>query len=319
MEWFTLKIMVTGGAGFIGSNLVDFLIETGNEVFVVDNLSTGSFDNINSRARFYEADINSDILLEKIFKETRPDIVFHLAAQANVSTSIKEPLNDEMINIRGTLNLLEKCKQFGVRKIIYSSSAAVYGKPMSNPIKEDHIIKPISFYGISKLTPEYYLEVFSSLYNIKYTVLRYANVYGPRQNYLGEGGVIPIFINKILNKESVTIYGSGRQTRDFIFVKDIVYANTLAINHGDNEIFNIGSKTSINLIELVDILAKITNNIPEIVYEIERPGDILHSCLDNTKALVNLGWEPRYSLEEGLEETISYYVTEKNKHMHYNI
>ncbi|MDU2242787.1 MAG: NAD-dependent epimerase/dehydratase family protein [Paenibacillus sp.] len=307
-----LRILVTGGAGFIGSNLVDLLLEKGHKVFVVDNLITGQADHINQKAIFYEADINSN-LLESIFIEATPEIVFHLAAQSNVNVSLHNPILDETNNIQGTINVLEMCRRHRVDKLVYSSSAAVYGKPISNPISEDHTTLPISFYGVSKLAPEYYIQIYSSLYNFKYTILRYANAYGPRQNYIGEGGVISIFLNKLLEDSPITIYGTGHQTRDFVYVKDIIKANYLAMSKGHNEIYNIGTKSAVNLNELVSVLSEIADKNPEVIYEAERPGDIPHSCLDSTKASRHLLWSPDYSLKEGLYETYNYYKFERNK------
>lgn len=307
-----LRILVTGGAGFIGSNLVDLLLDQGHKVFTVDNLITGSADQINHRALFYEVDIASN-LLDEAFKEAKPEIVFHLAAQSNVNVSLHNPIFDERNNIQGTINVLEMCRKYGVKKIIYSSSAAVYGKPINNPINEEHITSPISFYGVSKLAPEYYIRVYSTLCDLNYTILRYANAYGPRQNYLGEGGVISIFLNKLIEGCPIIIYGTGQQTRDFVYVKDIINANLLAIEKGHNEIYNIGTSTTVNINELVSILSNIVDKNPHVIYEQGRPGDILHSCLDNTKALIGLEWLPRYSLEKGLLETFNYYKNEKYK------
>ena len=192
-----MKIVVTGGAGFIGSNVVDELISNNHEVCVVDNLSTGKIDNLNDKARFYKYDITNADALKLIFKIGRPEVVYHFAAQIDVNTSLKKPAFDANVNIEGTINVLECCRKYEVKKIIYPSSAAVYGNPEYLPVDEKHPIEPISFYGISKHTPEHYIKTFCSLYGIKYTIFRYSNVYGIRQDPKGEGGVVSIFINLI--------------------------------------------------------------------------------------------------------------------------
>ncbi|HHW58009.1 MAG TPA: SDR family oxidoreductase [Clostridia bacterium] len=301
-----MKVLVTGGAGFIGSHIVDLLIENGYEVVIVDNLSTGKEEFINKKAVFYKKDITDDDLYE-IFEKEKPDYVIHQAAQIDVQRSIDDPVFDAKVNILGTVNLLESCRKSGIKKVIYASSAAVYGNPEYLPIDEGHRINPISSYGISKHTAEHYFEVYSQLYDLKYTILRYANVYGIRQDPKGEGGVISIFTDKMLKGERPVIFGDGNQTRDFVYVKDVAKANLLALERGDNEVVNIstGKPTSIN--ELVEIMNKIMNTSLKPIYTEPRKGDIMHSYLDNKKALDVLGWRPEYSLEDGLKETIEYY------------
>jgi len=301
-----MKVLVTGGAGFIGSNIADLFIENGYEVVIVDNLSTGKEEFINKKAIFYKKDITDDDLCG-IFEKEKPDYVIHQAAQIDVQKSIDNPVFDAKVNVLGTVNLLECCRKSGVKKIIYASSAAVYGNPEYLPIDEGHRINPISYYGISKHTPEHYFEVYRQLYGLKYTILRYANVYGIRQDPKGEGGVISIFIDKMLKGERPVIFGDGNQTRDFVYVKDVAKANLLALERGDNEVVNIstGKPTSIN--ELVEMMNKIMNTSLKPIYTEPRKGDIMHSYLDNKKALDVLGWKPEYSLEEGLKETIEYY------------
>lgn len=301
-----MRILVTGGAGFIGSNLVDELIELQHEVAVVDNYITGKKEFENSKANYFNVDISSDCL-KTVFKNFQPEIVYHLAAQVDVTTSIEKPLYDEKINISGCVNVLECCREFKVKKVIYSSSAAVYGKPEIIPINESHPTKPLSFYGISKFVPEMYIETYSSLFDIEFTILRYGNAYGPRQAYKGEGGVISIFINKALKNEEIFIYGDGEQTRDFIFVKDIVSANIAALTKGRNEIFNISCNEVISLNNLYKIIEGFSGHNNKINYLPQRTGDIRESWLDNTKAKINLEWKPKYGLKEGINETINYY------------
>ena len=301
-----MKILVTGGAGFIGSNIVDVLIEQGHEVSVVDNLSTGNKQNLNPQAKFFQADI-TDPEVVHVFEQSRPEIVIHHAAQIDVQTSLHNPLLDAKINIIGTINLLEQCKRFGVRKIIYASSAAVYGPPEYLGVDEIHPLQPISFYGISKHTPEHYIQVYSELCGLDYTIFRYCNVYGIRQDPKGEGGVICIFLSKLLGGETPTIFGDGEQTRDFIYVKDIVAANIAALTHGSRTLFNISCDQQISVNELLQKMCIIMGKDFSPKYASVRQGDIEHSRLTNYKAIEQLKWQPKYSIEQGLKETYFYY------------
>lgn len=301
-----MNILVTGGAGFIGSNIVDLLIDNGYDVIVVDNMSTGKKENINKKARFYNIDITDDDLY-KVFEDEKIDIVIHHAAQIDIQRSINDPVFDAKVNIVGTINLLECCIRYGIKKIVYASSAAVYGDPEYLGVDEEHKVNPISYYGISKHTPEHYIKVYNELYGLKYTILRYANVYGIRQDPKGEGGVISIFIDKMLNGERPVIFGDGNQTRDFIYVKDVAKANLLALEKGDNEIINISTNKATTINELVEIMNKFMEEPLKPIYKEPRKGDILHSYLDNKKAKDVLGWKPDYELEDGLKETIEYY------------
>lgn len=302
-----MKVLITGGAGFIGSNVVDLFISEGHDVIVVDNLSQGKIENLNNCARFYKCDILDMDKLEVIFTTEQPEVVIHNAAQIDVQVSLKKPSIDSEINIKGTINILECCRKFEVKKIIYPSSAAVYGDPKYLPVDEEHEVNPISFYGISKHTPEHYIKTYSELYDIKYTIFRYANVYGIRQDPKGEGGVISIFVDKFLNGEKPVIFGDGEQTRDFIYVKDIARANLAALNNGDNIICNISTQTQISVNHLVDVMKDIIGSDLEAIYKEKRCGDIKDSSLKNKKACALLGWSPEYSLEEGLRDTCEYY------------
>ena len=299
-----MKIMVTGGAGFIGSHIVDKLIEGGHEAVVVDNLSTGNIENINERAAFYNIDIR-DQELYRIFELEKPGIVIHHAAQIDVQTSIRQPAFDGDVNILGTVNILEQCVKYGIKKIIYASSAAVYGVPNYLPVDENHAVDPISYYGISKHTPEHYIKAYSLLHGLKYTILRYANIYGPRQDPKGEGGVVSIFTNRMLNGERPMIFGDGEQTRDYIYVGDIAEANVKALQLGNNEIMNISTNTKTTVNELFSLMSSIIGFAGKPVYCEERKGDIKHSTLDNSKARQLLGWEPKVMLAEGLRKTIN--------------
>lgn len=302
-----MKVLITGGAGFIGSNVADLLIKEGHSVVVLDNLSQGKRENVDSSVTFYLCDILDVDNLNRIFSKEKPEVVIHNAAQIDVQTSLKEPAFDSEVNIKGTINVLECCKNFSVKKIIYPSSAAVYGNPVYLPVDEKHPIDPISFYGISKHTPEHYIKAYGELYGIKYTIFRYANVYGIRQDPKGEGGVVSIFIDKFLNGEVPLIFGDGEQTRDFIYVKDIAKANLLALNNGDNMILNISTKIPITVNQLFQTMKDIFHSNVDASYVKERKGDIKHSYLDNSLAEENLDWKVYYSFEAGIRETIEYY------------
>ncbi|WCK53718.1 NAD-dependent epimerase/dehydratase family protein [Aneurinibacillus sp. Ricciae_BoGa-3] len=301
-----MKVVVTGGAGFIGSHIVDQCIRKGYEVIVIDNLATGKRQNLNLEATFYEADIASPAV-RTIFEKEKPDYLIHHAAQASVPGSLKNPVADATTNIVGTVNLLEACRLMGVKKVIYASSAAAYGEPEYTPLDERHKKQPLSPYGISKYVPEYYLHVYHHLYGLPYTAFRYANVYGERQDPYGEGGVISIFVDRVLAGQELRVYGSGEQTRDFVYVEDVARANLMALAAGDNQIFNISTnkRTSVNqLIEELNILAA---KPVTVKHEAPREGDIMHSYLNNAGAKEGLGWEPHYSLADGLAKTMKYY------------
>ncbi|MDD9266599.1 NAD-dependent epimerase/dehydratase family protein [Paenibacillus sp. GCM10023248] len=303
-----MKILVTGGAGFIASHIVDLLVDLGHYVAILDNFSTGKNENVNARAKVYKMDILDDRTAD-IFLEFEPDIVIHHAAQIDIQSSIKDPAFDATTNIVGTVKLLENCKKTGVKKIIYASSAAVYGDPRYLPVDEYHPVRPLSYYGISKHTPEHYIEVFSTQNDIDYTILRYANVYGTRQDPKGEGGVVSIFIDKIMDKAQPIIFGDGEQTRDFIYVKDVARANIAALDKGSKGIYNISCNTQTSVNELLNMISEASNVKVVPGYREVRSGDILHSFLDNTSAMKDLNWEPRYSLRDGLQETCDYYLT----------
>ncbi len=304
-----MRVLVTGGCGFIGSHIVDALIDNNHTVAVADNLTTGNIENLNSEALFYETDIlNSDFM--NVLKDFSPDAVFHQAAQIDIQKSIKDSSFDAMTNVVGTVRVLENCRDYNVSKIIYASSAAVYGTPEYLPVDEQHRISPMSFYGISKYTPELYIRTFSDLYGLKYTILRYANVYGIRQEPKGEGGVVSVFTNKLINGETPVVFGDGEQTRDFIYVKDIAAANLSALTRGDNSVINVstGVKTSVN--KLLEIMS---DGTAKAEYRDARKGDILHSYLDNSKMKSILKCDIKYPLEVGVRETLDYYKSVNNK------
>lgn len=307
------KVVVTGGAGFIGSNLVQAYKSNGFEVIVVDNLTTGNLENIPNDIKFYEMDIRNPQFIEIILKE-QPDIINHHAAQIDVQFSIQNPIEDASINILGTINVLESLRQLKEMKncnLIYASSAAAYGNPSYLGVDENHSTNPISFYGSSKLSPEMYIKIFHDLYTIPYSIFRYANVYGIGQDPKGEGGVISILVDRIVNDSLFTLYGDGEQTRDFIFVQDIVNANLLASEHPINDTCNISTNIPTTLHELIKVAEEVIDRKIEIEYEEERPGDIKYSYLTCQKAKELLSWTPKYTLYEGLNETINYYNSKK--------
>ena len=275
-----MKCLVTGGAGFIGSHVVDLLVQKGHDVSVIDNLSTGNQDNLNLDSRFFEADIRDVEKLESIFSSERPEIVFHLAAQVDVGKSMKIPIEDAEINILGSLNVLEACKKYGVKKVIYSNSGgAGSGEPQYFPVDEEHPISPMSHYGVSKHVVEHYLEVYHHLHGLKFTSLRYANIYGPRQDPFGEGGVVAIFSRKILDGKSPVIFGNGNQTRDFMYVGDVAKINLLCVEGADNLILNVGTGKEISINSLFSKLKEIEDSKIPVIYGSAREGDIYRSVL----------------------------------------
>ncbi|MCX5778169.1 MAG: NAD-dependent epimerase/dehydratase family protein [Elusimicrobia bacterium] len=303
-----MKILVTGGAGFIGSNIVDELVNRGHSVAIVDNLSSGKKKNINPRARFYKADITDAPAIDKIFKKERPEIIEHLAAQIDVRKSVADPGFDAKVNILGTLNILESGRKYGVKKVIFSSSGGtIYGDCGKKPPNESARGNPLSPYGIGKYAIEFYLNFYAELYGIKYTILRYANVYGPRQDPHGEAGVVAIFAQRMLGNDSILIFGNGSQTRDYVFVKDVVDANIRALTRGDNEIINIGTGKLTSVRDLARMMSRSTGYKKAPVLKPARPGELLRSFLDSRKAEKVLGWKPAVAIEKGLSVTLDYF------------
>ncbi len=302
-------MLVTGGAGFIGSHVVDGLIEAGHEVVIVDNLSTGSRRNLNPKAIFYEMDIRDPQLRTMVATE-KPDVINHHAAQATVLTSLASPMLDAEVNISGSLNLLECARDLGVRKFIYiSTGGALYGEPEYLPCDENHPIRPISPYGVSKHTVEHYLYLFNKNYGLDYAILRYPNVYGPRQDPTGEAGVVAIFSHQMLNGERPVIYGSGEQERDFVYVKDVVRANLLVMASGDGGTYNLGSGRGTSVNELFAMMKAIIEYGQDPIYEPPRTGEVFKIYLDATKANIELGWKATISLQEGLERTVEFFAS----------
>ncbi|WAM33094.1 SDR family oxidoreductase [Caldicellulosiruptor morganii] len=300
-----MAVLVTGGAGFIGSHIVDRLIERGYDVVVVDNLISGNARNINPKAKFYKRDIRDD--LEDIFKENRIEFCIHQAAQVSVSKSMEDPLLDCSVNILGTVNLLNYCRKYSVKKFVYASSAAVYGEPKYLPVDEKHPEDPLSFYGISKLSAEKYIERFAESCGFEYVIFRYSNVYGPRQDPFGEGGVVAIFCERMQNAKDVTIFGDGNQTRDFIYVEDVAEANCLVLENSVSGIFNLSTNTRTSVNDLFEMISSLTGYKKNAIYAPKREGDIDHSCLDNSLLKSAFSFSPKYQLKEGLQITIEYF------------
>lgn len=303
-----MKVLVTGGAGFIGSHVVDAALAAGHSVAVVDDLSTGKQSNADTRARFYLADIRDPDALAEVFDEEQPEAVLHQAARANVRESMEKPALYADVNVLGSINLLEQARRTGVKRFVYASTGgAAYGEASSLPVKEDHPINPLDPYGASKHAVEHYLYLYYQNYKLSYTVLRYPNVYGPRQDPLGEAGVIAIFTGKMLRGERPTINGTGEQERDFVYVGDVARANLLAMNDDKSEIYNIGSGvgTNINTIykELQDLI-KLTSDAP---HGPPKLGEVYKIYLDASRAKQELGWEPQVSLADGLRKTVDYF------------
>jgi UDP-glucose 4-epimerase len=300
-----VRILVTGGAGFIASHVVDAYIAAGHEVAVVDDLSTGHAANLNPKARFYQLDIRSDSLAE-VFAKERPEVVNHHGAQMSVLVSVGEPLRDASINVLGSLNILECARQAGTRKVIYiSTGGAAYGEPRYLPCDEEHPVDPLCPYGISKHTPEHYLALYQPLYGLDFTVLRYPNVYGPRQDPHGEAGVVAIFAGRMLRGERVVINGTGEQERDFVSITDIVRANVAALDRAGGEIVNLGSGGGTSVNEIFASLANIIGYPQPPSYGPAKAGEVFKIYLSGEKAQRLLGWKPVVTLDEGLAATVA--------------
>jgi UDP-glucose 4-epimerase len=303
------KFLVTGGAGFIGSHLVDRLINDGHHVAVVDDLSTGSRDNLNPNAAFYEIDVRSKDL-DAVFDKEKPDHVNHHAAQMDVRRSVREPMFDADVNVLGSINLIENCLRNDVKKIVYiSTGGAVYGEPDYFPVDEAHPIRPLCQYGISKHTVEHYLYFYGHTYGMRYTVLRYPNVYGPRQNPFGEAGVNAIFIGKMLRGETPTIFGDGEQLRDYVYVSDVVEANIASLERGDGQVYNIGSGIGTSVNQIYEKLKQIMDVSAPPVYSEARTGEIQRTYLESSKAKRELGWSAQIGFDEGLRKTVDWFRT----------
>ena len=303
-----MRVLVTGGAGFIGSHIVDALIEHGHNVSVVDDLSEGSRANLNPRARLFDVSVNDACALERAFAEAKPEIVSHHAAQISVRNSMYDPTHDAQVNIIGSLNVLEAAVKHDVERFIFASTSAVYSRPQTLPMSETHPMMPESVYGVSKLSVENFVRLYSNTYGIKHKIFRYGNVFGPRQNPHGEAGVVAIFTGQFLRGEQPTIFGDGTKTRDYIFVSDVVSASIAAMrDSGDNDTYNIARGIGVSDYEIFDTVGAIADSSMEPNYAPIRPGEAEHVSLDPTKAQEFLSWEPRVSLHDGIAQVVEHY------------
>ena len=304
-----MKILVTGGAGFIGSNVVDAYVAAGHEVAVLDNLATGREENVNSAARLHRVDVRELAQVQAAVASFKPDVVNHHAAQSEVPKSVADPGYDAHVNVVGGLNVLRACVDNSVRKVIFSSTGgALYGEPDIVPADEDHPIRPLSPYGTSKFAFEQYLATFERTFGLRYTTLRYANVYGARQDFFAEEGrVVAIFASRMIEGKPVTIDGDGNQSRDLLHVGDVATANLSALDRGDGGTYHISTGIPVTVNDVFRKLAILTEYKLEPRFGPSRKGDVYRIALDNRRAHDALGWEPRIQLEEGLRLTVDYF------------
>ncbi|HVN91306.1 MAG TPA: NAD-dependent epimerase/dehydratase family protein [Candidatus Binataceae bacterium] len=304
-----MRIMVTGGAGFIGSNTVDALVEAGgNQVSILDNLSAGKREQINPKATFYEVDLRDAAKVKDAIERERPETIVHLAAQMDVRRSVADPAFDAQVNLVGFLNLMEAARERGLKRVVFSSTGgAIYGEQDVFPCDENHPCRPVSPYGIAKFATEAYLFFYKVQYGIDYVAMRYANVYGPRQDPHGEAGVVAIFCGKILANQQCTINGDGGQTRDYVFVSDVVRANLAAISRPVSGAFNVGTGVETDVNELYRVLAASAGSSLTANHGPGRPGEQRRSVISPARARRELDWQPQVSLADGLKRTYNYF------------
>jgi UDP-glucose 4-epimerase len=301
------RILITGGAGFIGSHVADACVADGHEVMVIDDLSSGKKEHVPEAARFVLCDVGSDTAVEAV-RTFRPEVINHHAAQINVRASVADPQRDAQVNILGSIRLLEAARQHGVRKFLFASSGgAGYGEQEQFPADESHPVRPVSPYGAAKMAVELYLHYYRAQYGLDYTALRYANVYGPRQDPHGEAGVVAIFAERLLRGQTAVVNGDGEQTRDFVYVGDIVRANLAALERGNGVSVNIGTGVETNINTVFRILRDLSGSRQAEVHGPSMPGEQRRSCLENRMASYELGWYPEMSLEEGLARTLDFF------------
>ena len=307
-----MNILVTGGAGFIGSHIVDAYINNNHNVVIIDDMSKGQKEFINPKATFYKKSI-ADTDLVDLLKNERIEVINHHAAQISVSDSVKNPVKDAKSNIIGTLQLLQNAVECGVDKFIYASTGgAIYGEQDYFPAKEDHPQKPTSPYGLSKLSVEGYLRFYKEQYGLKSIIFRYGNVFGPRQNPNGEAGVVAIFFNRLIKGKAPIINGDGQQTRDYIFIRDIVHANLLALNLNDSDTFNVGTGQETTVKKLTELILEVSESNITTQTSKKNNFEQRRSSLDNKKLKEALEWSPQFSLKEGLSETFIFFKNNEN-------
>lgn len=303
-----MNILVTGGAGFIASHIVDAYVASGHSVSVIDNLSTGRRENLNPKARLHELDIRDTPAVSRLFAGERFDVLNHHAAQIDVRRSVADPVFDASVNLLGVLTLLEAARTTGVRRVIFASSGgAIYGEQDRFPADETHAMRPISPYGVAKLATEQYLYYYQAVHGLEAVCLRYANVYGPRQNPEGEAGVVAIFASKMLKNEQPVINGTGAQTRDYVFVGDVVRANVLALSHAGAGVFNVGTGVETDVNRLFASLKSATGAACPERHAEAKQGEQLRSVLDNSKIRKALGWAPQVTLDGGIAATVEFF------------
>lgn len=302
-----MKVLVTGGAGFIGSHLADAYLEAGYQVAVVDNLSSGRLENVDPRANFHQVDIR-DAGLASVLAAEKPDLVNHHAAQIDVRRAVEAPGLDVDVNVLGTINLLGQCVRFGVRKVVFASTGgAIYGDVETMPADEGHPVRPLSPYGIDKYVGEHYLRFYRETHGLEFAALRYANVYGPRQDPHGEAGVVAIFARAMLDGQTPTIFGDGEQVRDFVYVGDVVQANLLAAQRDTPEPINIGTGAPTSINQVYHHLAQIVGHSHDPKYAPGKAGDVRRSALGCARARQVLGWQAETPLEDGLRQTVAWF------------
>lgn len=303
-----MRILVTGAAGFIGSHIAEMYQQAGYEVCGLDNLSTGKRENLRLDIPLWEIDLTDEPQLERLFREFRPEVISHHAAQVNVRLSWKKPLDDARTNILGSLVLLHKAVKWNTQKIIYSSSGGtVYGEPISLPVKEDHPIRPMSNYGVSKFAFELYLQAFYANSQLRYVVLRYPNVYGARQDPAGEAGVVAIFTTQLLQGVQPRIYGDGSKTRDYVYIDDITDANLRALQYKECGVFNLGWGKEITDMKVFEVVRDVVGHTVSPIFDEKRPGEIERICLAAEHAQNILQWKPRVEFQEGVKRVVDYW------------
>ena len=303
-----MKVLVTGGAGFIGSHLVEALLARGDRVAVVDDLSAGKKSNLDAAVPLHVADIRDAAALERVFEKERPQIVSHHAAQTDVRRSMSDPGFDAQVNVLGSVNLFHLCVKHKVQKILFASSSAAYPEPERLPVREDHPIRPVSAYGLTKYIGEQYLRFYRETQGLRFTAFRYGNVYGPRQDPQGEAGVVAIFSTQMLTGLQPTLFGDGKKTRDYLYVTDVVSANLAALDGaGDGEVFNLGWGKEVTDLAVFEAIRGALGVKVEPRYAAKRPGELVRIALDSSKAREALGWKPAVPFEEGIRRAVEYY------------